>query len=1144
MLTKILLQIAESHHEDVTIFTMHDLVHDVARLVMIDEVLLTSEQANTDGISYHYALLSNCIEPLETSTDYPNKIRALRFMNCKKHRLDDGAFSSAKFLRVLDLSECSIQKLPDSIGQLKQLRYLNAPGVQDQMIPNCITKLIKLMYLSLRGSSKLLSLPESVGEMEELMYLDLSDCSGIRELPESFGKLKKLLHLDFSDCSCIRSLSLCLGSLTELQYLNLSCSSDLYLPEVQFLGNLTKLEYLNLSCSSNLFIPGVQFLGALTKLNYLNLSSQHSNLQSLPEDFGSLIELKYLSLSGCDMIVELPRSFEKLKNLVHLDLSCCSSLLSIPQALHGLAKLEYLNLSLQNGEIHQDKLPLMGLPEVIGSLRNLRYLNLARCMDYVFDNPSTDQTDSFIGSISTFSNLEHLDLSENSVLRSLPESIGSLRMLHTLNLSGSSKLARLPECLIKMESLKVLNVKGCKLFEAKLPQSNFLFTLPHFVVHAGEGQSRSNLPLLEHAILDKQLELSRLENVKSTQEARSIKLIEKESINDLKLEWTRGADRYVEDMNVLEEMVPPSTLTEFKIEGYSSISFPSWVMNTGNHLPNLVRIILWDLPKCNSLPPFGQLPNLGNITLGRMHGLRRIDRGIYGGPGAFPRLTRFRLLAMHNLEELDFRDDLQTQLVFPVLHNMEISDCPKVRMKSSPPRAVNWTIILSDNVLSSRVERCHTSASSFSAVACLSVHLCKLVPMHQWLLLCHLPPLVDLHIEGCGDLSSASPEIIRALSSLESLTLEDNDQGEGLPRWLGELQCLQDLSLVGFQELKDLEGNMRRLTSLQSLDLYGCNTMASLPQWLGELTSLEKLTLRYRKNLNDLQQTMCDNLTSLQPLTLEKCVRIPSQPERMSKLNSLKELKDSQAEQPRLLGGITCVQNLTLNGFPDLLDLQGSMRQLTSLPSLYLYQCNSMTSLPQWLGELTSLKRLRIEGCEKLNDLQETLCNITSLQSLELEFCHKIHSLPERMGDLISLKELQIDRCKGISSLPESIQQLTNLENLCIHMCPGLRQWYQSDENEKKLAHIKKRVCAQPSYAIFYGEIFYGEKLTFFSSTLHCHSLLFPVETCHVRDLILHLLFFSSHIYIYIYILSLFSTDFTLLCIDRTNYCINIHSNA
>ncbi|XP_066161539.1 putative disease resistance protein RGA3 [Oryza sativa Japonica Group] len=191
------------YHEDVTLFTMHDLVHDIARLVMVDEILLDNKQDNSGGISYHYALLSNCFKPLESSTGYLAKIRALCFTNCREFRLSDGAFSSGKSLRVLDLSDCSIQKLPDYIGQLKQLRYLNAPGIQYQTILNCISKLIKLMYLSLRGSYEIVALPES-------------NCSGIRELPESFGKLNKLVHLDFSNCSCTRSLSQCLGFLTEL----------------------------------------------------------------------------------------------------------------------------------------------------------------------------------------------------------------------------------------------------------------------------------------------------------------------------------------------------------------------------------------------------------------------------------------------------------------------------------------------------------------------------------------------------------------------------------------------------------------------------------------------------------------------------------------------------------------------------------------------------------------------------------------------------------------------------------------------------------------------------------------------------------------------------------------------------------------
>jgi hypothetical protein len=43
-------------------------------------------------------------------------------------------------------------------------------------------KLSKLTYLSLRGSSAILALPDSIGEMEGLMYLDLSGCSGIKKI--------------------------------------------------------------------------------------------------------------------------------------------------------------------------------------------------------------------------------------------------------------------------------------------------------------------------------------------------------------------------------------------------------------------------------------------------------------------------------------------------------------------------------------------------------------------------------------------------------------------------------------------------------------------------------------------------------------------------------------------------------------------------------------------------------------------------------------------------------------------------------------------------------------------------------------------------------------------------------------------------
>ncbi|KAG8089482.1 hypothetical protein GUJ93_ZPchr0011g28346 [Zizania palustris] len=157
------------HFEDVTLFTMHELVHEVARSIMVDEIFYSSTEGNSEGSNCRYALLTDCSKPLKMLTTTPTKIRALHFLHSDKTVLHGIAFSSARCLRVLDLSECFVQKLPDSIGQLKQLRIL--------------------------------TLPESIGRMEGLMHLDLSWCSQLGELPISFGKLKKLAHLNLSNCS-------------------------------------------------------------------------------------------------------------------------------------------------------------------------------------------------------------------------------------------------------------------------------------------------------------------------------------------------------------------------------------------------------------------------------------------------------------------------------------------------------------------------------------------------------------------------------------------------------------------------------------------------------------------------------------------------------------------------------------------------------------------------------------------------------------------------------------------------------------------------------------------------------------------------------------------------------------------------------
>jgi len=100
-----------------------------------------------------------------------------------------------------------------------------------------------------------------------------------------------------------------------------------------------------------------------------------------------------------------------------------------------------------------------------------------------------------------------------------------------------------------------------------------------------------------------------------------------------------------------------------------------------------------------------------------------------------------------------------------------------------------------------------------------------------------------------------------------------------------------------------------------------------------------------------------------------------------------------------------------------------------------------------------ALRELRISGAH-LTNVPESMRHLTSLESLRLRWCDSISALPEWLGDLSSLKSLVIFACHGIKSLPACIQQLTKLQTLEISGCTELEKWCESEENKTKLAHI------------------------------------------------------------------------------------------
>lgn len=95
----------EMQDRDVTFFRMNDLVHDLARMILAHQF---NDKGSVGGNKCRYALLTDCSNPLQFSFTSPANIKALHFQDCSNTQLRGSAFSSAKCLRVLDLSECLI----------------------------------------------------------------------------------------------------------------------------------------------------------------------------------------------------------------------------------------------------------------------------------------------------------------------------------------------------------------------------------------------------------------------------------------------------------------------------------------------------------------------------------------------------------------------------------------------------------------------------------------------------------------------------------------------------------------------------------------------------------------------------------------------------------------------------------------------------------------------------------------------------------------------------------------------------------------------------------------------------------------------------------------------------------------------------
>uniref|UniRef100_A0A0E0K1Y9 Rx N-terminal domain-containing protein n=1 Tax=Oryza punctata TaxID=4537 RepID=A0A0E0K1Y9_ORYPU len=529
-------------------------------------------------------------------------------------------------------------------------------------------------------------------------------------------------------------------------------------------------------------------IGKLKQLKFLSATGmQH---ETIPEDVTKLSKLIYLNINGSLKISTLPKSVNKLRGLLRLDLSGCRNLCSLPNSFGGLTNLSHL-------------------------LGELQYLNLSRCLKL---NLMVD-----INVVCCLTKLQYLNLSRCSSLIHLPETVSGLKDLHTLDISGCQWIEIFPKSICEITGLKFLLIQGCSPWlEKRVRESQFkndMLALPKFIVQRAAFGMCSNISRLQ-SVDPAELEIECLENVTSIGEVDFVKLTYKSALSKLALAWTPAAERFVEDEDLLRKLQPPETLKVLQIQGYMATSFAGWMMNLASCLPYLVRIEMVDLPRCEYLPPFGQLQHLELLILRRMLSLRKLGEEICGGNGAFRKLREFTLVKMDNLNEWITKVSANGEFMFPSLCKLEICQCPILRLNPCLPRALEWRIEASDEIIA---DFYHTGSSSSLVLSKLHIRSCHLLP-NEWTLLQFLPDLQVLEITHCW--FDELPKSIGYQTSLRSLQIDECDGMNKL--WLVNLSSLQELIITGCLNLVYLPAFVQKLSALEKLEI---NDNDALQRW-------------------------------------------------------------------------------------------------------------------------------------------------------------------------------------------------------------------------------------------------------------------------------------------------------------------------